>query len=190
MNNISISFGKKIPITKCSIKDNQQNKFVRATVYEIDCQDKSDIDEIRALDDRWDFKDTIICGMERKSTQGDRSSSTFYKLESEDGETLGLCYARNEDESLSVHYIESKRSNKFKYVGQSLLASLGLNAFHDRKNKLIIKNAMSSAYDFYKEICGFKEADFCDLEMDRRGIIEFVRQTEKRTEGKIINFGA
>ena len=34
---MKISFGKKIPITQCKIKDIEQNKFVPATFYEVDC---------------------------------------------------------------------------------------------------------------------------------------------------------
>lgn len=188
-----ISFGQNIPIARCSIKDTKKDKYVPATIYEIDCKDKEDIDEIENLDDNFEFKDTFISGMQNKNrteSEGKYSPSCFYKLESEDGEILGVCYAKHENGNFVVKYFASKQKSNYKYVGQSLLAALGINAFHDKQKKLVISSAISSAYDFYKRTCGFKEAELSDLEMDRAGIIKFVRQTEERTKGKIINFGA
>jgi hypothetical protein len=43
-----VSFGKKIPVAKCHIIDNQKKKAVPATVYEYDCKNADDVEDLKS----------------------------------------------------------------------------------------------------------------------------------------------
>ena len=75
---MSVSFGCKIPITKCQIKDIKHNQFVPATYYEIDCKDTSDIKEVDSLLGEWDFKNAIVYSMKSKFDAIKKGYDNFY----------------------------------------------------------------------------------------------------------------
>ena len=50
---------------------------------------------------------------------------------------------------------------------------------------MVIKSALADAYDFYEKVCGFKPAEYSDLEMNRFDLIRFIRRTENKTESTI-----
>ena len=192
---MTISFGKKIPITYCQIFDKEKKRFVGATCYKYDCNDKSDIKEIQKLGDEWRYIIETLANMNRKiirKNQGLSCDVAVFTLEKQNGETLGLCCAEDKEKALEVNYIESKQDNKHKYVGQVLLASMGQEVLdNDSQRKIVIKNAVSSAYGFYEDICGFiEDRGSCDLFMPREKIHRFLKQTKQRTHSPIINLKA
>ena len=192
---MDISFGRKTPITYCQIYDKEKRKFVGATCYKFDCTEESDIKEIKQLDYGWRYITETISNMERKLAKHKRGLSSdvvVFTLEKQNGETLGLCCAEDRERSLEVHYIESKQNNKHKYVGQTLLASIGKEVIdNSTQQRFVIKNAVSSAYGFYEDVCGFDECiSSCDLFMNREKIHRFIKQTQKRTHSPIIDLKA
>lgn len=187
---MNISFGKKIPIAICNIFDNQQNKFVPATINEYDCKDKSDIEEIKSLDDNWAHKDTIALNMRVKyfSLNNNRHcDARFYALENTEGEILGISYVDDLEKNVELRFIESRNDKRYKYVGQNILATIGKNILDGNQRKFIVRSAVSSAFDFYEKVCGFKDIGYSDLAMNRFDIHKFVKQTEKRTKAPIVN---
>lgn len=190
---MNIYFGKKIPITTCQIFDNEKKEFVKATCYEYDCQDKSDIAEIKKLDDGWTYKQETLDNMKRKFTankNGINSEIAIFSLENKDGGILGLCNAENKKRTMEVRFLESKQDGRHKYVGQTLLASIGKEMLKNKQQKnFIIKTAIASAYDFYEKTCGFMMDSIfnSDLIMGRIQTYKFIKQTQERTQCPIID---
>ena len=187
---MNISFKRKIPITQCQIFDNEQNKFVGATVHEYDCKTMSDICEIQKLGAGWHFINSFIYGMKVKNHSvytGQENNFRFFNIEKNTGEIVGLAYCEEKENSLNVNFIETKQNKRQKYAGQTLLASIANYAIDIGKYKLIIKNALEDSYTFYKRICGFKKGEGIDLEMNRKDIKKFTKQTEERTQAPILS---
>lgn len=190
---MNISFGQRIPTATCKILDTKEQKFVPALVCELDCYDKSDIDKIASLEGDWEHKDTIELNMKSKHSdikRGKGNDTKIYTLESDKGEILGMTCVDDLEKNVEVRFIESRSDHRYKYVGQNLLATLGQGVLNGRQNRLIIRSAVSSAYDFYEKVCGFKEIGYSDLEMNRFDILKFIRRTEEKTQSPIVNLGA
>ena len=190
---MNISFGQKIPTAICNVLDTKENKFVPALVSEFDCYDKSDTDTISSIPGEWEHKDTIVLNMKSKYSDIKRekgNDTRIYAIENDNGEILGITCVDDLEKNVEVRYIESRSDHRYKYVGQNLLASLGQGVLDGRQNRLIIRSAVSSAYDFYEKVCGFKEIGYSDLEMNRFDILKFIRRTEEKTQSPIVNLRA
>ena len=190
---MNISFGQKIPTAICNVLDTKENKFVPALICELDCYDKSDIDTISSLKGDWKHKDTIVMNMKNKRASINnrtRNNARFYTLENDKGDILGITYVDDLEKNVEVRFIESRSDHRYKYVGQNLLATLGQGILNGRQNRLIIRSAVASAFDFYEKVCGFKDIGFSDLEMNRFDIHKFIRRTEEKTQAPIVNFRA
>lgn len=190
---MNISFGQRIPTAMCQILDTKEKKFEPALICELDCYDKSDIDTIASLEGDWAHKDTIVMNMKNKRANlhtEKGQNARFYTLENNEGDILGITYVDDLEKNVEVRYIESRKDHRYKYVGQNMLATLGQGILNGRQNKLIIRAAVSSAFDFYEKICGFKDIGSSDLEMNRFDIHKFIRRTEERTQSPIVNFRA
>ncbi len=186
-----ISFGKKVPLTQCQIKNIEKNKFVSATFCEVDCKDKEDIREIANLTGKWNFKSTIIRNMQIKHDTQDVLSAeelpSFYILQDDNGLIIGLSQVKKDGKNLSVQFIESIRDNKYKYVGQIMLAALGLDTIQHNGDKLIISSPTENATPFYIDKCGFKKRYDGNLKMNAKHIQRFIRQTQKKTQAPLID---
>ena len=190
MNINPISFGSRIPLGRCQIFDNQQNRFVGATFFEYDCKDLDDIHEVGHTKGDVDCKGSILEEMYYKYANNGNSNYSFYSLRSDCGDVVGICSTLNEDKNKQVEYITSSLDGKYKYVGQAMLASLAQNTLNSNKTKLTIHDSIASAWDFYEKVCGFRAVPNCsNLEMNRYEMYKFVQQTQNRTQGKIIDFG-
>lgn len=190
---MNISFGQRIPTAKCSVFDTKENEFVPALICEYDCYDKADIDKIASVDGNWAHKDTIVDNMKAKHSdiKCRRANDTrIYTLENDEGEILGITCFDDLEKNAEVRFIESRRTHRYKYVGQNLLASIGQGVLNGRQNKLIIRSAVDSALGFYKNACGFKNIGFGDLEMNRYDIHKFLKRTEEKTQSPMVNFRA
>ena len=145
----------------------------------------SDLNEVNAL--------TIVDNMKSKHSdiKCNRANNTrIYTLENEDGDILGLTCIDDLEKNVEVRFIESRCDHRYKYVGQNLLASLGQGVLNGRQNRLIIRSAVASAFDFYEKVCGFKDIGKSDLEMNRFDIHKFIKRTEERTQTSMVNFRA
>ena len=100
------------------------------------------------------------------------------------------------ENNIGVKLIESSHNGKYKYVGQAMLASLGVKALDNDNQTLKICGALPEAYKFYEDTCGFRcttkgYSHFgYQFETTRDELSDFVTRTEKRTNGKIINLNA
>lgn len=191
MNVISLSFGKKIPISQCQIKNTETNKFVPATFYELDCHDESDVEELRDLKGKWQFLGSIFYNMLAKNAYYKKTQretpNKFYILESNNKEIVGLCQAENRNNNISVNLLESAPDKKYKYVGQTMLASMGNQVINNGGQQLIINHPTIDAYKFYTKKCKFKNGFNATLKMNQNEIEHLIKRTERRTHGKIID---
>ncbi len=193
-----ISFGAKIPITKCKIQNRETGKTENATVYEYTCTDKSDVDKIDRIvskedwefgtdiaDDAWWKNHTIE---NKDSRYGYVNDYHIYSIENNRRKTIGICETKETD-YVNVELFETLQNKKYKFVGQSFLASLAQKASNSAKC-LIIENAAIKALGFYRDACGFtkefEEDDEISFVVDASQLQQFIQQTEQRTEGKIV----
>lgn len=193
-----ISFGAKIPITKCKIQNRETGKTENATVYEYTCTDKSDVDKIDRIvskedwefgtdiaDDAWWKNHTIE---NKDSRYGYMNDYHIYSIENNRRKTIGICETKETD-YVNVELFETLQNKKYKFVGQTFLASLAQKASNCAKS-LIIDNAAIKALGFYRNTCGFtkelKEDDGISFVVDTSQLQQFIQQTEQRTDGKIV----
>ena len=198
----SVSFGKKIPIAQTQIYDRKKADFVPATVYEYDCRDKSDFQAIDNLKGHWGYKDVISYSMQRKYRAPNNYESlnkSFYVLEKPTGESVGVSEIHNKDTKKEIKFIETQQTNKYKYAGQNIIATIAKKIIDGDEDKLIVKNPVAQSYDFYTKGCGFvperklfgcfndgSEPDgMQDLEMNRSELRRFVRQVEAKVQSSI-----
>lgn len=184
---MNISFGKKIPLSQCQIQNKETGNFEKATVYELDCKDKNDIEEIRALGDSWHFNLGMAKDMDRKHHLNkyfdQENDSFFYVLEDENNEILGIAEIEEiETEVYDLRYLESHFSKFKKYIGQALLAVIGEEVLIRKGKSLVVNDAIDTAYDFYANTCGFEDKYGYYLKMDQERINNFIEQTEDRTQ--------
>lgn len=198
----SISFGKKIPVAQTKIYDRKSADFVSATVYEYDCKDKSDFQAIDNLKGHWSYKDVISYSMQRKHRAPNNIESynkSFYVLEKPTGEIVGISEINNKEDKKEIKFIETQQTNKYKYAGQNLIATIAKKIIDGDEDKLVVKNPIAQSYDFYTKGCGFvpeRKSFGCfndgaepdgmqDLEMNRSELRRFIRQVEAKTQSPI-----
>ena len=207
MINNNISFGKKIPLTTCHIQDKKTGKFVPATLYEYDCKDEEDILEIVFTGSQWYFANSIIKNMGKKfelnklfkdnpllkKTKFRKDpklkndyKKRFFAMQLEDGKTIGICQAQNKYDSLNLDYLESQNSSH-KFVGSSMIASLGKQTLKEGNNSITIDYVTTEAEDFYKEKCGFKQFSNNSFKLDKRHIKKLIRNIQRDTKSSIID---
>ncbi len=169
----SISFGKKIPLIKCHIKDNVANKYIPATFYEVDCEDINEIDEVRDSLKGWQFSKSISQNMRTAYMMNKCNSlftvndeyfyepetDAFYEMRIDDGEIVGICQVSKHPKDLHIEFIESKGNKQYKYVGQTMIAAIGRVAKHEKLKKIYIPMPIPSAIDFYINKCGFEHCN-------------------------------
>ncbi len=190
MNINPISFGKKIPVAKCKVQDKNTGKFIPATFYEYDCKDESDFLEIKNLSRKWTFKKHIANNMEIKHAVetfwGEKSNSHFYVMEDANKEILGICQVDEKNEFYNIDYIESKPYNKYKYVGQSMIASIGRKLLKNKGQVLLVRTPVDDAMDFYLNLGFTPFGDFM-FKMLRPAISKLVHETEEKTNTLDLN---
>ena len=188
-----VSFGKKIPIMKCQIKDIKQNKFVSAKLSKYDCKDYNDIVDVSRSCPNWCFINSILNDMYTKYVQGgtEKFSSDFYILENEEGKAIGFCETKSSKESTNVEYIVSKHNNNYKYIGQALMAMVGKAVLDRGAFRLYVANPAPSASGFYVNKCDFSRIDesslLSPLYLEKDGIERFIDKFQCRTESKILD---
>ena len=192
----SVSFGKKIPITQCQIKDNKRNKFVPATFYEVDCTDMNEIKEVYQAKGDWQFKNQIAATMEDKNYAMRDSfffhqSKAFYIMQKSDGEIVGMSEVTKMGPKLVLDFIESEPKGKYKYVGQTMIASLCKVMKQENRQKIYIPVPVKSAKDFYKKVCGFKDTEMGSaLLLKGNRVKKLQKNVETKTHSPILEVNA
>ncbi len=187
-----ISFGKKIPVVSCKVKNNNTGKFEPAKLYEYDCKDTTDLEEFAKLPDYWGFKYAILSGMCEKKVYSDKhnldTGVSYYVLKDKNEDTLGICSVKNDCDDFGVKLIQTTPAKTHKYVGQAMLASLAILGLNDNRNKFEIRYPTDEAMFFYTDKCGFKKGESkYHLEMDRKGMKKLVRNVQARTRSQIVD---
>ena len=190
MNINPLSFGRKIPINQIRVFDKEQNKFVAATFYEYDCKDLQDVAEVYNLNDYWSFASIISEGIHKQYlcnfVNMPNSNFHYYCVKDDKNEIIGLCATEENDDDITVKFLESQPFSKFKYVGQSMLSSLAQMVLTSGKEKLEIKGALSDVRDFYEKKCGFKPVKTerenlkSRFEMNRSEMPEFINRIKNK----------
>ena len=169
-----VSFGKKIPVATCKVKNIQRNKFIDATLYELDCKDRTDIKEVGSLKDGWSFKYSILSDMRRKMYLENSERmvcSYFYALENQKNEIIGLAEVMKMYPSLILSYIVSEPDKKYKYVGQNIIGLLGKMALEEKLKEIYIPTPILEARKFYTKKCGFENTrEGVALRLSKKGI--------------------
>lgn len=202
MINSVITFGKKIPMAKCAVVENSTGKKHSVLISELDCKDLSDIELVSQNKGQFDFKGVISQLMKNKHFKLNPNSKKydipkiyeplndhFFISELEDGTALGICetYINPYKKDTCVDFIETEKSKKYKYAGQTMLAALGLNTLKNSRENLVINVPLESAKPFYTDVCGFNEISNKKLEMNQENIKEFIKTVEARTKTPIID---
>lgn len=196
-NAMNISFKAKIPVSECQVYDRQKKKFVPATLYEYDCKDFSDIQRFKNNYHKWIYMDSFISNMKIKfmhfcydkgHTNNALEADRFYSLELPDNHLVGFCETVDNIKSTNIYYLETDRERRYKYAGQSILASLSKQMLNSSLNhEMTINCPANSARNFYIDKCGFDIKREKALYLDKKGLSDFVKTFEERTHKPIVN---
>lgn len=189
MNISSISFGRKIPRYTCQVQNKTTGEYVPATIYEYNCKDERDYEEIKKLDRRWLFKDNIAHFMEVKhSVQtlfNEKSNDSFFSMQV-GKDIIGIAQVCTLNGISNIDYITTKPRNPYKYVGQTLIAGIGKHMLKKNGYQMTVETAIDDAIPFYKKI-GFKEFGDYLFRMNRDDIETLIEITEFQTEAPILD---
>lgn len=187
---LQINFGKKIPIAVCQVQNTKTKNFEKATIYEYDCKDKSDLDELKKLAEKeFGFGYCILSNANKKAnpTKAQHRNCRIYTIEDESKRTICMCDTNENEKAIVVKHIESANNKKYKYAGQNMLAMLARKVIQEGKRELFIFNIFDEAQEFYIDKCGFqtvKEPNIYngkDLTMFRKDIPKFLLLTQEKT---------
>lgn len=159
MNICPVSFGKKLYLDKCQIKDNEQNKFVPASLVQFDCNDISDVDEMFAGGQKWQFRQAVACQMYHANDTKDiqTSSYSFFAIENSQKEIVSIAQVKRFGRDLVLDILESEPDKKYKYCGINMISFLKKYALSNNFKRIYIPNPVKTAKDFYTKKCGFRE---------------------------------
>lgn len=188
---MNISFGRKIPIIQTQIQNKSTGNFESATVYELDCQDETDILETMKPQDSWTYARDININMYEKYIQqqkGEKSDMAFYILQSQNGETLGMAQTQKQIKNAhNLALFDTKKDKGYKFVGQTLLASIAKDIMNKDGIRLSVFEPHPTAIEFYDKVCGFQNFGDIFLSADKAQMNAFIDRTEQRTKAPLLN---
>ena len=208
MHTNSISFGQKIPISHYKVQNNSTKEFADATLYELDCKDEEDIEYLEQDKSDIYFKSQILKNMQKKNDYvSDSKKNTaedtkrksmydnthFYVSELCDGNIIGVCETYDGKDYTDIEFISGRKTPEYKYVGQTMLASLGKTVLNSAcSQKLTVATPLPHVLPYYTDVCGFKptlEGSFnrLSLEMDKNDIPEFINNVNTKTGSSVNN---
>ena len=202
--NMNVSFKAQIPVSQCQLYDKQDKKFVPATLYEFDCKDISDIKHFKRDLKKWVYMESLICAMGAKFRhyrEGFGESTNegndkfdgykFYSLELPNNHIVGFCEAYDDKDNKNIYYLETERERRYKFAGQSIIASMAKQMISSHENpELTINFPARSARDFYVDKCGFEPNGKVELVMKKQKMSDFVKSFEEKTEKPILDLKA
>ena len=191
MNNISISFGKKIPKMQFQIQKKDTKEYVPAIFSEIDCTDDTDYTEVKNLDRHWTFKNNIAERIEQKNSIQryfkQKTNISIYEMHDNIGQLIGIAQTQTQNGVCNIDYIVTKPNNEYKYVGQAMITAIGKETISNNGRVLTIMTPVDDAIPFYTNACGFKIFGELFLKMTSNQILELIKRTEQKTKAPIIN---
>ena len=189
----SISFGKKTPVVMCKVKELATRKYVPVKLFEYDCKEQSDIDEVQNLPyDFYFYKTAIAREMETKKKAREKYSIdtgvSHYVMQDNNGDILGIASVRNDEETYAVKFIQTTQNSTHKYIGQTMLASMAKIALIDNRKVFEIYFPTDEAMGFYTHKCGFKHGDsYRNLVMLPKDMKKFIFKTQLKTHAPIVD---
>lgn len=191
MNNISISFGKKIPKMQFQIQKKDTKEYVPAIFSEIDCTDDTDYTEVKNLDRHWAFKNNIAERIEQKNSIQryfkQKTNISIYEIHDNIGQLIGIAQTQTQNGVCNIDYIVTKPNNEYKYVGQAMITAIGKETLSNNGHVLTIITPVEDAIPFYTSACGFETFKELFLRMNSNQILELIKRTEQKTKAPIIN---
>ena len=190
---MQISFGQKIPIAITQIQNRKTGEFEPATIYEIDCKDERDYLEVKKDKKDWNFSWEIASNMHCKYVSSSHYKvndykNSFYVLQNQNYEDLGRVHIEEKNNhSFAIEWLDTKNNNGYRFIGQSLLATVAKEILNKGGKAFMILGAMEDAIPFYKDVCQFTDCGKYGFHMDEQQMQEFISRTEKRTNGAIID---
>ncbi|MBQ8886986.1 MAG: hypothetical protein IJY61_04725 [Candidatus Gastranaerophilales bacterium] len=189
---MNISFGKKIPIATGNIQNRKTGEFERATVYELDCRDESDFQEVLLSRKDWNFNWEIYDNMQHKynvlAHRIKMNPDFFYILQTKDNETVAMAeISKWENNLFSIDWLDTKINNPYKFVGQTFLACLAKESLANGGSAFAVLESMEDAIPFYTDVCKFTDCGKSGFHMDKEQMREFISRTEERTQASIID---
>ena len=191
MNNISISFGKKIPKMQFQIQKKDTKEYVPAIFSEVDCTDDTDYTEVKNLDRHWAFKNNIAERIEQKNSIQryfkQKTNISIYEMHDNIGQLIGIAQTQTQNGVCNIDYIVTKPNNEYKYVGQAMITAIGKETLSNNGRVITIMTPVDDAIPFYTNACGFKIFGELFLKMTSNQILELIKRTEQKTKAPIIN---
>ena len=203
---MQVSFGKRIPIYKCQVTDMATGKNMPAVISEYDCEDYEDIQEMTDLGYKWKFALCLSADMHSKLLYNRDPRFTkrnypmhFYILHDEKEDKygcvniFGICETEENKDNTNIAFIESKYDKKHKYVGQTMIASIGKTLLKRNGHNIYILNPAYNAIPYYINKCGFEtvtNTSYSPLWMQTHQIPDFIKRTEEKTGASIIDINA
>ena len=190
---MKVSFGQKIPIALTQIQNKKTEKFEPATIYEVDCIDERDHLDVKKDRSDWNFSWQIADNMHCKYVlfnhyNHNDEKNLFYVLQNQNYEELGRIHIEEKNNnSFAIEWLDTKNNNGYRYIGQTLLATVAKEILSKGGKSFIILGAMDDAVPFYKDVCQFTDCGKYGFHMDEKQMQEFISRTEKRTNGPIID---
>ncbi len=190
---MQISFKAKIPLSNCNLLNMKTQQFEKATIYEINCRDKDDVDYINSAQGSWKYKSLITRDAQNKlynfynprlSRKNKKESQVnrFYSIEDKNGNIRGLLETDLFEKDINIKFIESSPEKDYKFAAQNLLANIAKQALDLRRN-VIVSMSHPSADKFYSEVCNFQKVGcHSTYILPFKYTKIFIRIVEKRTE--------
>ncbi len=195
MNISPISFGKKIPIMQCNVRDVWQNKSAQVTISEYDCKDYDDVKEVLKHCAYWTYGQNIASDMESKRERywesGEKYPTHFYVMQDKHNEIIGLCETIDIGNDTNVEFIESNSRLGYKYIGQTMLAVVGKRLLERGGENLCVAHPYIGAICFYTDKCGFNgvydDKNFFSLFMKNHQVKDFIERVQRKTNSQILD---
>ena len=157
MNISSISFGRKIPRYTCQVQNKTTGEYVPATIYEYNCKDERDYEEIKKLDRRWLFKDNIAHFMEVKhSVQtlfNEKSNDSFFSMQV-GKDIIGIAQVCTLNGISNIDYITTKPRNEYnrKYFHFLFRSNNYIEEYY-RLGRGIVADLWTTRYSEMRNLC-------------------------------------
>ena len=185
---MTISFGKKIPVATCNIKNSTNMQPCHATIFEHDCADISDYEEISNLKGHWEYKDAIAKEALKKYEHPISNIGTkIYSISTQTGKTVGLMETCEYNKMCSIEHLESHYKGLYQGIGTALLSFLAQQKTKQNVSHIFVTNPAKTAKKFYTEHCFFNKTDTIALELNREGMTKLIAKHEDKTKSPIIN---
>lgn len=185
---MNISFGQKIPMYHCSVQNTKTKEFVPATVYEYDCCDFFDAENIDKLPGEWIFKPEIFFWAKDKYLFPKLFSEVkIFSLETSNNETIGLMQFSNQENYCNVGLLENMEKSGHKYVGTALLNAVANETLKNGYETLKVAQPVPEALDFYVDSCGFKQTKAKEVSMTKKDMLDFLKRTKEKTNSQLVD---